>query len=56
MQANIIPENERSIRLAERVSFRYEGLAQRYLRIAGEWRDHRMYAKTAEEYTLLYLQ
>lgn len=55
VQANIIPENDRSIRLAERVGFRCEGLAQRYLKIAGVWRDHRMYAKTAEEHVFIYI-
>ena len=49
VQANIIPANARSIRLAERVGFRREGLALRYLRIAGEWQDHALYATTAEE-------
>lgn len=55
VQANIIPENERSIRLAERVGMRREGLAKRYLKIDGVWRDHLMYATTAEEHTPRYL-
>lgn len=54
VQANIIPDNTPSIRLAERSGFRYEGLAERYLKIAGAWRNHRMYAKTAEEHTFVY--
>lgn len=56
VQANIIPENERSVRLAERVGMRREGKAERYLQIAGAWRDHWMYAKTAEEHTPRYLR
>jgi ribosomal-protein-alanine N-acetyltransferase len=52
IQANIIPSNEASIRLAERVGFRKEGLAERYLNIAGKWQDHLMYAKTLEEHSL----
>jgi [ribosomal protein S5]-alanine N-acetyltransferase len=55
VQANVIPENERSVRLAERVGMRREGKAERYLKIAGAWRDHWMYAKTAEEHTPRYL-
>jgi len=55
VQANIIPSNVASIRLAERVGFRREGLAERYLQIAGEWQDHVMYARTAEEHQLRYL-
>lgn len=55
VQANIIPGNERSLRLAERVGMRREGHARRYLKIAGRWQDHWMYAKTVEEHTLRYL-
>jgi ribosomal-protein-alanine N-acetyltransferase len=51
VQANIIPSNKASIRLAERVGFRKEGLAERYLCIAGEWQDHVMFAKTVEEHS-----
>lgn len=55
VQANIIPKNEGSLRLAERVGMRREGRARRYLKIAGRWQDHWMYAKTAEEHTFRYL-
>ena len=55
VQANVIPENLPSIRLAERVGFRKEGLALRYLKIAGEWQDHIMFAKLAEEHVPKYL-
>ena len=51
VQANIIPTNERSIRLAERVGFRREGLALKYLKIADVWQDHAMFAKVVEEHT-----
>lgn len=50
VQANIIPTNAPSLRIAEKVGFRREGLAERYLRIAGEWQDHAMFALTAEEW------
>lgn len=50
VQANIIPSNAASMRLAEKIGFRREGLAERYLRIAGEWQDHAMFALTAEEW------
>ncbi len=50
VQANIIPTNQRSVRLAERVGFRVEGLARAYLKIAGEWQDHVMFAKLASEH------
>jgi len=54
VQANIIPSNLASLRLAERAGFRREGLAERYLNIAGEWQDHLMYAKTREEHSFRY--
>jgi ribosomal-protein-alanine N-acetyltransferase len=50
VQANVIPENVASLRLAEKVGFRREGFARAYLHIAGEWRDHVMFAKVAEEH------
>jgi ribosomal-protein-alanine N-acetyltransferase len=50
VQANIIPRNFPSIRIAEKVGLRREGTAVRYLRIAGTWEDHLMFAMTAEEY------
>jgi ribosomal-protein-alanine N-acetyltransferase len=54
LQANIIPENVASLCLAEKVGFRREGLARRYLHIAGAWRDHFMYAKTTEDHRSQY--
>ncbi len=50
VQANVIPDNEASMRLAQKVGFRREGEALRYLHIGGEWRDHIMYALTVEEW------
>jgi ribosomal-protein-alanine N-acetyltransferase len=56
VQANIIPSNLRSICLAERVGFRKEGLALKYLKIAGVWQDHLMFAKVTEEHELTVLR
>lgn len=50
VQANVMPANAASLRIAEKVGFRREGLARRYLRIAGAWEDHQMFALTAEEW------
>jgi ribosomal-protein-alanine N-acetyltransferase len=49
LQADVQPDNQRSRRLLERTGWREEGFALRYLSIGGEWRDHVMYAITAEE-------
>jgi ribosomal-protein-alanine N-acetyltransferase len=50
VQAAVIPRNAASIRVLEKLGFREEGLALRYLRIAGVWEDHRLFAVTAEEW------
>jgi ribosomal-protein-alanine N-acetyltransferase len=44
IEANIIPENIRSIRVVEKLNFEKEGYSKRYLNINGEWRDHIHYA------------
>jgi len=50
VQAAVIPRNVASIRVLEKAAFREEGLALRYLQIAGVWEDHKLYAVTAEEW------
>jgi ribosomal-protein-alanine N-acetyltransferase len=49
VQANIQPENTRSIALVRSAGFRYEGLSLRYLKIGGRWRDHEQWAITTED-------
>jgi ribosomal-protein-alanine N-acetyltransferase len=44
IEANIIPENIRSIRVVKKLNFEKEGYSKRYLNINGEWRDHIHYA------------
>ncbi len=53
VEANIQPKNRRSIELVRRAGFRLEGLSQRYLRIAGRWRDHQRWAITTEDRKLI---
>lgn len=50
VEANIRPENVRSLRVAESVGFRREGLSRRYLHLDGEWRDHVRTAVLAEDH------
>ncbi|WP_299537764.1 GNAT family N-acetyltransferase [uncultured Streptomyces sp.] len=45
----IRPENAPSRRVVEKLGFREEGLRPRYLHIDGAWRDHLIFALTAEE-------
>lgn len=50
IQPAIMPRNVRSQRVVAKVGFRQEGTAKRYLRIAGVWEDHDIYALTAEDW------
>lgn len=50
VQAAFLPENERSARLLERLSFERIGIARRYLFINGAWRDHVLTALTNPDF------
>ena len=45
----IRPENGPSLRVVEKLGFRYEGLRRRYIHINGDWRDHFCFALVREE-------
>jgi ribosomal-protein-alanine N-acetyltransferase len=49
MEICIRPENGPSLRVVEKLGFRYEGLRRRYIHINGDWRDHFCFALTVEE-------
>lgn len=51
LEANVMPGNVRSVRLLQRLGFRNEGRAQRYLNIQGRWEDHDHYVMLAEEWS-----
>jgi ribosomal-protein-alanine N-acetyltransferase len=51
VQAAIMPRNAPSLALARRIGFRKEGRAERYLKIAGAWEDHEIFALTREEWS-----
>ena len=44
IEAGCLPENTPSRRLLENCGYKYEGVAQSYLQIAGRWRNHVLYA------------
>jgi ribosomal-protein-alanine N-acetyltransferase len=50
VEANIQPVNRRSIALVRSLGFHYEGLARRYLKIGGRWRDHEHWALIKEDW------
>jgi [ribosomal protein S5]-alanine N-acetyltransferase len=49
MEICIRPENQPSLRVVEKLGFRYEGLRRRFIHINGDWRDHFAFALVAEE-------
>jgi ribosomal-protein-alanine N-acetyltransferase len=49
IEIDIRPENVSSLRVVEKLGFRYEGLKQRFIHINGAWRDHYVFALTSEE-------
>lgn len=49
MEICIRPENAASLRVVEKLGFRYEGLRRRFIHIAGDWRDHYAFALVRED-------
>ncbi|MBM7505488.1 GNAT family N-acetyltransferase [Agromyces aurantiacus] len=49
MEICIRPDNGPSLRVVEKLGFRYEGLRRRFIHIDGDWRDHYAFALVAEE-------
>jgi ribosomal-protein-alanine N-acetyltransferase len=45
----IRPENAASLRVVEKLGFTEIGTAPRFLHIAGDWRDHRVFQLLAED-------
>lgn len=48
IEANIIPRNQASHRVVEKLGFTYEGISNKYLRINGVWEDHKHFVKLNE--------
>ena len=46
----IIPRNDNSLRVVEKIGWRHEGRAERFLEINGVWEDHDRFGFTAEEW------
>ena len=50
LEANIQPGNRASIALVQRCGFVREGFSERYLKVAGRWRDHERWAIRVEQW------
>lgn len=50
IEIEIRPENVASLSVVQKLGMREEGLKLRYIHIDGEWRDHRCFALTVEEF------
>ena len=49
LEAACLPHNQASIRVLQQNGFQNEGLARRYLKIDGQWRDHLLFALLADD-------
>lgn len=49
IEAACLPHNAASVRLLEKSGFTREGRARNYLCIAGEWQDHLLFARLAND-------
>lgn len=49
MEICIRPENVASLRIVEKLGFRFEGFRRRYIHIDRKWRDHLCFALTIDE-------
>ena len=47
----IVPRNQRSLRVVEKLGLRSEGVSEGFLEINGVWEDHARFAITSEEWT-----
>ena len=48
VEAACLPSNQASIALLRRCGFSEEGIARKYLNIAGKWQDHLLFARLSE--------
>jgi ribosomal-protein-alanine N-acetyltransferase len=49
LEAATLVDNIASMRVLERNRFAHIGVARHYLRVGGEWRDHVLFQRTAED-------
>ncbi len=52
IEISIIPRNDRSLRVVDKLAIRNEGVAERFLQINGVWEDHARFAMSSEEWVV----
>ena len=50
LEAACLPHNIASVRVLEKAGFQREGYARDYLKIAGKWQDHILFAMLESDY------
>ena len=50
VEASVMDHNHASKRVISKAGLRHVGFANRYLKLAGKWRDHHLFAITLEEW------
>ncbi|NLB34028.1 MAG: GNAT family N-acetyltransferase [Tissierellia bacterium] len=48
IEVNVVPPNERSLKVMKKLNFEQEGFSKRYLEINGKWEDHVHFATYAD--------
>lgn len=56
LEAACLPHNLASIRVLEKCGFQQEGYAREYLKIAGKWQDHLLFAMLESDYKRMKLE
>lgn len=51
VNASCLPKNERSKKVLLRAGFKEEGMAEKYLKINGAWRDHQLFGLPIEDWS-----
>ena len=50
LEIDMIPENTRSVRVAQKLGFTDEGVRKRYMYVNGRWQDHRIFSLLSDEF------
>lgn len=54
VEINVVPRNDRSLRVMEKLNFEREGFSKRYLEINGKWEDHVHFAVYNDKWYVIF--